>query len=348
MLGRVKGLFGSSGGNYAYVTARVKALKTHLLPEEEFPKLIARDEHEIARALQDGRYKEEIDELGSDHAGAILVERATRLHMGREFSRILGWCQGRPRDMVGHYLERFTVHNVKTVLRGARSGASREETEMALIPAGVIPMETWTQALGATSLDEAIDSLEGTGYTHVLGELKGQPPAEIENELDRRYYKHLLEAVPADSPANKAFLHYLRHEVDIVNLKLIFRAKHAGVEDYELVQGGLDVTAELARRIASAQWSEVASLVDETRHGEDLKAALATYVESRDLNPLVTALDQHLLKEADDFGHLYPLSVLPIIDYVLHKEWEVDRIRIIAFGKQAGLETEEIEQLVMV
>ena len=40
----------------------------------------------------------------------------------------------------------------------------------------------------------------------------------------------------------------------------------------------------------------------------------------------------------------YPLSVCPVLSYVLAKEREVDNIRAIARGREAGLGPEAIEQ----
>ena len=44
-------------GNYAYVTARVRAKKNLLVSPDQYPKLLARDASEIARTLQEGQYK---------------------------------------------------------------------------------------------------------------------------------------------------------------------------------------------------------------------------------------------------------------------------------------------------
>src|SRR5919201_622335 len=54
---------GIGGGNYAYVAARVRVKKAKLLPADEYARLLARDANEIARALQEGAYKGDIDAL---------------------------------------------------------------------------------------------------------------------------------------------------------------------------------------------------------------------------------------------------------------------------------------------
>lgn len=349
MVPSVRRFFGGGekrGGNYPYVTARVRALKTHLLAKEEYPKLIARDLHAIARTLEEGRYKQEIDELASKFSGAELIERATRLNMGREFQRILDWCKGEPEVLIGHYLQRYTIYNMKTLLRGAQAGASAEETETALIPAGVVSMNAWAPALGVTSVAECLDALPTTEYTGVLREMEDARLSELENALDIAYYEHLIGTVPASSRANEAFLSFLRREIDTVNLKLVLRTKHADVASYQLVPGGKELTEDRARRIQTADWSEVSSILDETSFGDGLRDALEAYQETRDLNNLTSAIESFHLDEAEGFSHLYPLSILPIVDYVLRKELEVDNLRMIAFGKQAGLEKRDVEALV--
>ena len=59
-------------------------------------------------------------------------------------------------------------------------------------------------------------------------------------------------------------------------------------------------------------------------------------------------LDKYLAKEAERFSHLYPLSVLPILDYVIRKKIEVDNIRIIARGKASGMDNEIIKKLLVI
>jgi V/A-type H+-transporting ATPase subunit C len=67
----------------------------------------------------------------------------------------------------------------------------------------------------------------------------------------------------------------------------------------------------------------------------------------RKLSGLTIALDKALVRTAEKFGRFYPLSVLPILDYMIRKKIEVDNIRIIARCKATGLSNEVIEQLLV-
>jgi len=51
-----------------------------------------------------------------------------------------------------------------------------------------------------------------------------------------------------------------------------------------------------------------------------------------------------LLAYGDQLGTIHPVSVTPVISYIiLAKEREVENIRAIARGKEAGLSADEIE-----
>ena len=70
--------------------------------------------------------------------------------------------------------------------------------------------------------------------------------------------------------------------------------------------------------------------------------------DSIDLNSCVHSLDEYMANKTKRFSYLYPLSVLPVLDYLLKKEREVYNLRAIVRGKQAGLANEIIEELVVV
>ncbi|MFB6110837.1 MAG: V-type ATPase subunit, partial [Halodesulfurarchaeum sp.] len=70
--------------------------------------------------------------------------------------------------------------------------------------------------------------------------------------------------------------------------------------------------------------------------------------EADDLIGFERALDAALLDYGDTLSSRYPLSVCPVVSYVLAKEREVDNIRAIARGREADVSPDEIEtELVM-
>ena len=78
---------------------------------------------------------------------------------------------------------------------------------------------------------------------------------------------------------------------------------------------------------------------------EEIKDALN---DENTLRDIVAALRRYHMAQANTFSHLYPLSVIPVIDFMIHKENEVNNIRIIARGLESGLDKEVIKGLLVV
>lgn len=343
----------SSGGNYAYVTARVRAKKNQLLGADAYPKLLAREASEIARALQEGQYKSEIDELAARHRGAELVERATRLNLGRTYGQIQGFATGGLALTIAAYLARYDVYNVKTVLRGKFAKAKPEDILDETIPAGMLAPRL-AELTRLESMQDVVDALRGTPFHRVLVEhTEGKQVAnliEVENALDRAYYAELLTAIPDSGRANKAFISWIRNEIDVLNLKTLFRLRFARVTDWEpyFLPGGVDVTRDSAARIVRGTDEEVIAEVGTLDVDASVVEATRRSIASGNLSAVATSLDKELVRDAQDFSHRAPLSVLPVVDFILRKKIEADNLRAIAYGKQTGLPAATIEELLIV
>lgn len=345
-------VFGGSGGNYAYVTARVRAKKNQLLGADAYPKLLAREASEIARALQEGQYKAEIDELAARHRGADLVERATRLNLGRTYAQIVGFATGELALTIAAYLARYDVYNVKTILRGKFAKAKPEHILDETIPAGTLAPRL-AELARLEKIEDVVEALHGTPFHKVLvAQTEGRQLSnliEVENELDRAYYATLLENVPQSGRANKAFISWIRNEIDVVNLKTLFRLRFARVTDWEpyFLAGGTDVTRDSAARIVRGTDEEVISEVGTLDVAPEVVDATRRSLSSGNLSAVATSLDKELVRDAQDFSHRAPLSVLPVVDFILRKKIEADNLRAIAYGKQTGLPTSTIEELLI-
>ena len=78
-------------------------------------------------------------------------------------------------------------------------------------------------------------------------------------------------------------------------------------------------------------------------YGDDLDDAFDVLAGAESLIEFEHALDAALLEYADTLSNRYPLSVCPVLSFVLAKEREVDNVRAIARGREAGLSPEQIE-----
>ena len=71
-------------------------------------------------------------------------------------------------------------------------------------------------------------------------------------------------------------------------------------------------------------------------------------LEAGTVGLLERELEKLHLREASRYSAQHPLSVLPVLDYIIAKEIEVQNLRIIAHGKAVGLTTEQIQELLVV
>ncbi|MEM2869342.1 MAG: ATP synthase A1 subunit C [Thermoplasmata archaeon] len=354
-------LSGEAGheGNYAYTCARVKARRALLLPPDTYPRLLKMGLSEIGRFIGEGQYRSEVEELSGRYGGVDLIERATYLNLARTYNTIIGFTRGELRELVRRYLNRWDVWNFKTVLRGRLAGISWSEVEGDIVPAGVFNKEDFAALFAAADINEMISVLKREGREHdfeplllrLLGE-KGEVPvlADLENALEKSYYERLLRFVPEKTQANRLFLQFLRVETDIVNLKTLFRLKAEASSPEAarelLVDGGEELDPSKLRKLVAAEGIEsLLQCLVGTKIYESIREPATRIKNSGSLHEVFLALDRYLLERARRFSHTYPLSVIPVMDYLLRKKIEVDNLRTIARGKQSGLPEEVIRGL---
>jgi len=352
---------GSGGGNYAYACARVKARKSSLLPKDTYPRLLNMDLSEIGRFIGEGQYRKEVDELSARYSGVDLIEVATYANLARTYRSILKFTKGELRDTVRLYLNRWDIWNFKTVMRGRTAGVGWPEVSEEIIPAGAFDLQLFSSVFSAAGNEEMVSVLRKASAAYgfepvLLGLLdrKGALPglAELENSLEKEYYARLLSTVPDNTTANRLFRNYLKVEIDVVNLKTLFKLKLEDIPVEKssglLLEGGEELEGpELRKLIAIEGYDAFIAEIAAKKAFADLREPASRARDLGSLNGVLVALDRLLVQRARRFSHLYPLSVLPIIDYLLRKKIEVDNLRTVARGKQSGLPEDEIRGLLL-
>jgi len=69
--------------------------------------------------------------------------------------------------------------------------------------------------------------------------------------------------------------------------------------------------------------------------------------DTEDISRVEVKLKAYLIHHVWTISDHHPLSILPVLGYIVSKETEVANIRRIARGKEVGLPQEIIENLVM-
>jgi len=341
-------------GNYPYVTARVRAKKAALLSPDVYERMLQMEIPQIARVIGEGAYKAEVLALASRASGVDLIELATSRNLAAVFTQIIGFSEGELRQMIGWYLDRFDVQNIKTIIRGKTFGATSAEILEDLVAAGSMK-ESFLQALvELPTLDEVFDRLEGTIYAQALAGL-GKKASQVErwNEWEDRvtqlYYENLLFIVPERTEGTRLMREFVRREVDIVNLKTLLRlwASKATLPYDPFMAGGLEIPRDELAEMVQMDINALTARLREYILTEDLSSRLRD-LQALGVGQLVRSVEKLHLLEAGRYAHVHPLSVLPILDYVVRKEREVQNLRIIARGKESAMDPAVIRDLLVV
>lgn len=348
---RKRGGASPTSSKFAYTAARVRAKRAKLLPKEMYTKMLNMSIAEIARVLQESEYKREIDELGARYSGIDLLEMALNASLANSYRTMIKITQAGAREVVVAYLRRYDVENIKTVLRAKISGASPEAVDEALVPAGQLPVELFRRmALG--DLVEVVSALEGTPYHGPVKEIANKPLHAVEDLLDKQYYEDLLKATRGTDIPVVLFNRLVRMEIDVQNIDSLLRLKRDEADPAAILEnllpGGYEIPRGDLSRLAGLSWAELVQALERYSYYEPIRERLVQVKEGDSLTDVETSLFKRLADQAFTFSAAYPLSVLPIMGYIVSKRIEVDNIRTIVRGKSAGLPEEVIQrQLVL-
>lgn len=351
-------MFNRSGraGNYAYTVARVKAKKGHLLKDEDYNKMMQMSVPEISRYISESGYQKEMTDLAGRLEGIDLVEHATYTNMAKVFSSILGASQGELNTMVAAYLEKWDIWNLKVILRGKSYGLGADDIREDLVPAGSLKSESLEKLIALDNADDIISSycrMEHVSIPQdVLADFKATGNlGAIEDYLDKFHYVRLLKSIDPSSRPTSMFQDYVRTEIDVKNLETILKLKVEGIYGEEvmkyIIPGGRQVDHRAATQLANAETiAAAASELSQLDFYEIIRGLVEA--ESVSIRDVVTEMKKYEIAQAAKFAHMYPLSIVPILDFMIHKEIEVGNIRTISRGVESGLDTETIKGLLVI
>ncbi len=351
-------MFSRSGrtGNYAYTVSRVKAKKAQLLKDEDYNKMLMMSVPEISRYISESGYQKEMAELAGKLDGIDLVEHATYANMAKVFSSILQASQGELSTMVAAYLEKWDIWNLKVILRGKSYGLGAEEVREDLVPAGSLKSEDLEKLIGLDNTDDILANYSKMVHVQIPQEVLNVYKTngnlgEIEDYLDKYHYTRLLKSINPSSRPTRMFQDYVRMEIDVKNLETILKLKAEGIYGEVVMKyfipGGKQLDNKYATQLANAETIAAASSdLSQLEFYEIIKDLVES--DSTSIRAVVSEMKKYEIAEAKKFSHMYPLSVVPILDYMIHKEIEVGNIRTIARGIESGLDTETIKGLLVI
>ena len=349
-------MFNRSGaGNYSYTSARVKAKKSKLLKEEDYNKMLMMSVPEISHYISDAGYSKEMADLGNRYEGLSLVEYATYANMAKAFRSILNSSTGALSRMVNAYLTKCDFENLKTIMRGKKYGLPIEEIREDLVPAGNLSMDDLDKMLSLTTIEDILAAFSKKIHIVVPDDVISSYKTNgilgsIEDVLVKEYYKNLLASISSSDRPTQIFRTYIKTCIDLKNVETVLKFKADGITGDVVVEywipGGTEVDEKVMSQLAAAQDIQAAvNEMQQLRMYSEIKDSLS---QDSTILDVVGVINKYRVELANKVGHMYPLSVIPVVDYMIHKENEVRNIRMIAHGTDSGLDRDTMKKLLVI
>jgi len=258
------------------------------------------------------------------------------------------------------------------LLRSRQFDIPADQIKQVLIPAGRISHGLIETLLSQRSLTDVIEGLKGWELYPVLktgladGYHKGVF-ADVENSLYMSFYKNYYRDAKSGIRGGVAILPYLRFEIDIINIRNLFRlragSRISDIRPY-IIQGGnlkpdffqqMYPIEDKQQFISGMQQAKILPILlealQDVRCNESVCEVDAAELiwklwadRKTPLFAMMMAVSRLRLYRLEQIARRYPFSVLPIISYLEQKRYEVTNLRTIARGKQFGLDPDHIKK----
>lgn len=319
--------------DYGYINARVRGLKSKLLAPEFYNEALnATDFRAFMVSLGQSPYGRDIEEAQSRSDGLKALDTALAKNFYTTAQSIAGFSDGDAGKMIDLLLLRYDLANIKTIARAKHAGRGLEDIQASLFPAGSLkPAVLDTVASGSDMA--AVAQLLLASPTPLRGAFARAAAAyqsdrdlyKLELELDRAYYKLLLEGLDeAKAPAD--FVRYIRREIDATNLRTALKLRSAGssTSDELFISGGKEITRSLFDTVVNDRSSgTLQGLATTSFAGAADASSLAGAEEA-----IRTVLNRNARRMSAD-----PLDIGVVTNFLRMKENETARLRLLGRGK---------------
>ena len=314
--------------DYPYMYARVSAKKAKLLDESDYENFMKMEANEIARNLQEGEYKEDIDAIGSNYNGVRLVELGLTRNLVRSLSELVEMAPEDLTEILEAYLRRYDILSIKRLLKWKLSGKEDIDIQAILTPVSSFTYKE-LKDLSEKNFEEIVESLDFQAQIEYSEYLEGKETvSEIETALDQAYFDEL--SLLENRVSSKEFARFLKREMEHQNLTVALRLKNQGTEKE-------DIRARMIENGGS-------KIVDRVIEAEGLDQAVDVLAEEgmigstdEDLEEIEKELEVNRLQRALRMLHTEPLGLTSIIGYIIAKITEVENLRMLIRAKETGI-----------
>jgi V/A-type H+-transporting ATPase subunit C len=247
---------------------------------------------------------------------------------------------------------------IRRAIRARHAGLPTAEMEAALQPVGFVTQDLIHRMAAAQTMDDLVSLFHETPFGlslsaaldayHEVG-----VPFPLESALDRMLFEELESAVMlVDASHLLPVTGYVGAHADNTNVKILLRARRDRlppdrVAGFLVGPGTLIPQAALRKMAEAPSVEEIIALLEGTGMRDAVVPAEAEYRRTGRLSAFEKALDEFLLARLADLATVHRYGPGPLISFLVARKFEVQNLRAIVWGVRAGMEREEIAQLLV-
>jgi V/A-type H+-transporting ATPase subunit C len=340
--------------DFPYINARVRAMRSRLLTPGQLEELLGAPTLDaFLQGLSTTPYSFDVQEALLRYEGVRAVDEALSHSLARTTRTILGFADGRARDLISLVLLRWDLANLRVIVRGKHSGRPTDEIVQTLLPAGNLSNVVLKEMAGYPDISALAGTLESLDHPlagplaqGVAAFAKTKDVLELEMHLDRGYAEFVMQRAKRLGADAAGLGEIFSAEIDASNVKTALKlAASDGLSEERRLQffipGGAGINDRLFAALSSAQ--------TQTAAWDRLRAYRFPIKElPQDLVAFERELDGRIGKALAARYRGDPLGVDIVLGYLAMKSAEVSNLRMIARGKFLGLPREAVRKEMLV
>ncbi|MEN4006547.1 MAG: ATP synthase A1 subunit C [Methanobacteriaceae archaeon] len=335
---------------FAYPNARIRARRGKMFDKKQVAEIIdAKSMVDVCNLVGElAEYRKYIDKYP--------FEKSMDMHLAEIHELLFKISPDKFKDFFEVFVSKWDVRNIKTIITAKETGT--EMIKDFIIPFGKLKKETLNKLMGAENIDNIVDALKDTEYNDIL--IDAIPLYKekgillpLEASLDKYYYRKLLKTVFEPSNDDEKILYsFVTKQIDIINLKIILRAKFEGIEfkdvgDY-IISGAYQLSKwKLKELMDTEKITDFVSKLEGTDYYSVLSDVIPEYEKTGSVSALELALDKYALELARSLSKKRPLTIGPSVDFLTRKEIETKNLKIIYHAKKEGFSPEIIRDMLI-
>lgn len=320
--------------DYAFAVGRTWVIETRLLDSGKFDRMLdAKDAEEVFRILGETEYAQAFATIKNpaDFEAALDFERH------RVFRLIRNLLED-GEDVGELYFLRFDVHNLKVLFKARMTGQGAD----GLVKEGVFGPKRIAEAVSGESGDGGLPEFMSEWIAAARGILDRGDLQLVDLTLDGAFFRYAAHYAWERSWG--ALTRYWVANIDLTNIITMFRCRRLSTGlDYlrkALIEDG-ELPIERFLQLFDAPLEEVALWLQGTSYRDLLLVSREALQSLTALEASVRAYLHSIVVEA---CRKMAVGPEPIFAYLLAKESEIQRIRVILVGKLNGIPREALRE----